>query len=74
MNSNRIQLDSQSDRRIGIRQRTERMAILLALASLLLFIITSCTSTAQRQQEQQSTVLQQSLVLRIIELLEADKL
>ena len=74
MKSNRIQLDTQIDRKIGIRQRTERMAILLALASLLLFILTSCTSTAQRQQEQQSTVLQQSLVLRIIELLEADKL
>lgn len=37
-------------------------------------ILTGCTSPAERQQEQHATVLQQSLTLRIIDLIATDKL
>lgn len=49
--------------------------LILILAVIAIAIsLTSCTSPAERQQEQQATVLQQSLTLRIIDLIADDKL
>lgn len=49
--------------------------LILPLALIAIAVnLTGCTSPAERQQEQQATVLQQSLTLRIIDLIAEDKL
>lgn len=50
------------------------LLILLLAVIVIAVSLTGCTSPAERQQEQQATVLQQSLTLRIIDLIAADKL
>jgi starvation-inducible outer membrane lipoprotein len=57
-----------------MKRKTKRLILIVGIVATLAFALTACTSPAARQQQQQENVLQQSITLRVIELIASDQL
>lgn len=57
-----------------MKHKNKRLIIMVAIVGTLAFVISACTSPATRQAEQQASNAQQSITLRVIELISEGKL
>jgi starvation-inducible outer membrane lipoprotein len=57
-----------------MKRKTKRILLIVGIVATLAFALTACTTPAARQQQQQENVLQQSITLRVIELIASDQL
>jgi starvation-inducible outer membrane lipoprotein len=57
-----------------MKRKTKRILLILGLVATLAFALTACPTPAARQVEQQAASDQQSLTLRVIDLISEGKL
>jgi starvation-inducible outer membrane lipoprotein len=57
-----------------MKRKTKRLILIVGIVATLAFALTACTSPAARQVEQQAASDQQSLTLRVIDLISEGKL